>query len=211
MPVARAAAGEIATMSAPLSTSSRRSTAIWGVTEINSRPRTTSTRSACSLGSSLTVRRLVRSSSPRRYTTSTRAPTPASSSPTSQSRGEVIGRPSTETRRSPTRMPACSAGDPGATRRTSVTENREASVSTVCGSMPTHGRRIRPKAESSRAIRIARSMGIAKPMPSDPPDFERIELLTPITRPSALTSGPPELPGLIAASVWIMSALSFPS
>ena len=27
--------------------------------------------------------------------------------------------------------------------------------------------------------------------------------LTPITRPSPSTSGPPELPGLIAASVWI--------
>jgi hypothetical protein len=32
-----------------------------------------------------------------------------------------------------------------------------------------------------------------------------MELLTPITSPIAFTSGPPELPGLIAASVWIMS------
>ena len=30
----------------------------------------------------------------------------------------------------------------------------------------------------------------------------------PITRPSAPTSGPPELPGLIAASVWIAPAIA---
>jgi hypothetical protein len=32
-----------------------------------------------------------------------------------------------------------------------------------------------------------------------------MEELTPTTSPTALVSGPPELPGLIAASVWIMS------
>ena len=35
--------------------------------------------------------------------------------------------------------------------------------------------------------------------------LRQIEELTPTTSPSALVSGPPELPGLIAASVWIMS------
>ena len=49
-------------------------------------------------------------------------------------------------------------------------------------------------------------MGIAKPIPSDPPEREKIELFTPMTSPSAFASGPPELPGLIDASVWIMSA-----
>ena len=57
-------------------------------------------------------------------------------------------------------------------------------------------------------MRRARSIGIAKPSPSDPPEREKIEELTPMTSPSAFTSGPPELPGLIAASVWIMSAYS---
>ena len=33
----------------------------------------------------------------------------------------------------------------------------------------------------------------------------KIEELTPTTSPRALVSGPPELPGLMAASVWIMS------
>ena len=53
--------------------------------------------------------------------------------------------------------------------------------------------------------RMARSMGMAKPSPMEPPLLEKIEALTPITWPSALASGPPELPGLMAASVWIMS------
>ena len=39
----------------------------------------------------------------------------------------------------------------------------------------------------------------------EPPLGEKMELFTPITSPAALTSGPPEFPGLIAASVWIMS------
>ncbi len=54
-------------------------------------------------------------------------------------------------------------------------------------------------------MRRARSIGIAKPSPSLPPLREMIDEFTPITSPAALTSGPPELPGLIDASVWIMS------
>ena len=54
---------------------------------------------------------------------------------------------------------------------------------------------------TSRAVLI----GIAKPMPTlplPPPPVSICELI-PITWPSASISGPPELPGLIAASVWI--------
>ena len=51
---------------------------------------------------------------------------------------------------------------------------------------------------------MARSMGIAKPSPSLPPPREMIDALMPMTSPDALTSGPPELPGLIDASVWII-------
>ena len=47
---------------------------------------------------------------------------------------------------------------------------------------------------------------MAKPTPSLPPDCETIDVLTPITSPLALNSGPPELPGLMAASVWIGAA-----
>ena len=42
---------------------------------------------------------------------------------------------------------------------------------------------------------------MAKPMPSEPPLLERITVLMPIKRPAVSISAPPELPGLIAASV----------
>ena len=43
--------------------------------------------------------------------------------------------------------------------------------------------------------------GMAKPMPSEPPLLLSIAVLMPTTLPSRSTSGPPELPGLIVASV----------
>ncbi len=47
-------------------------------------------------------------------------------------------------------------------------------------------------------------------MPSLPPDCESICSLMPITSPSALNSGPPELPGLMAASVWMPPVMVAP-
>ena len=54
------------------------------------------------------------------------------------------------------------------------------------------------------------SIGMANPMPLLP---EAIAVLMPMTLPSASSSGPPELPGLIAASVWmrLLRGLSEPS
>ena len=49
----------------------------------------------------------------------------------------------------------------------------------------------------------ARFDGIAKPMPTLPPDGEKIIELMPTSSPRRFTSGPPELPGLIEASVWM--------
>ena len=46
-------------------------------------------------------------------------------------------------------------------------------------------------------------MGIAKPMPIEPPLWEKIAVLMPMTSPRRFKSGPPELPGLIEASVWM--------
>ena len=40
-------------------------------------------------------------------------------------------------------------------------------------------------------------------MPIEPPDCEKIAVLMPTSLPSRSTSAPPELPGLIAASVWM--------
>ena len=51
-------------------------------------------------------------------------------------------------------------------------------------------------------IHRARLIGMLNPTPSLPPPLEAIELLIPITSPFMLTSGPPEFPGLMAASVW---------
>ncbi len=43
--------------------------------------------------------------------------------------------------------------------------------------------------------------GIAKAMPTLPPDGEKIAVLTPTTSPARLKVGPPELPRLIGASI----------
>ena len=45
--------------------------------------------------------------------------------------------------------------------------------------------------------------GMAKPMPIEPPLRLKIDVLMPTSWPLMLISAPPELPGLIAASVWM--------
>ena len=52
-------------------------------------------------------------------------------------------------------------------------------------------------------MRLTSSIGIAKPMPALAPEGLKMAVLTPIRRPAESSSGPPELPGLMAASVWI--------
>src|SRR6185369_6592004 len=51
--------------------------------------------------------------------------------------------------------------------------------------------------------------GTAKPMPTLPEDMPLVAIceLTPMTLPPSSSSGPPELPGLIAASVWMTSSI----
>ena len=66
----------------------------------------------------------------------------------------------------------------------------------------------RPRETSEGTMRLTRSAGIEKPTPAELPDAERIALLTPTSRPALSSSGPPLLPGLIAASVWITPAIS---
>ena len=48
--------------------------------------------------------------------------------------------------------------------------------------------------------------GTAKPMPALLPDGPRMAVLMPISSPARLTRAPPELPGLIDASVWMKSS-----
>src|SRR5260370_20838569 len=52
----------------------------------------------------------------------------------------------------------------------------------------------------------AKDDGMAKPMPIEPPEGEKIAVLMPITSPARLNIGPPELPRLIDASVWMKSS-----
>ena len=75
--------------------------------------------------------------------------------------------------------------------------------------MPRNGRRTRPTVSSSGSTRLTVDAGTAKPIPTLPEEPSPVAIceLTPITRPVASSSGPPELPGLIAASVWITSSI----
>jgi hypothetical protein len=59
---------------------------------------------------------------------------------------------------------------------------------------------------SSETTRSVSAAEIPKPMLSPPP-----ELITATTSPLRSTSGPPLLPGLTGASVWIASGISKPA
>ena len=56
---------------------------------------------------------------------------------------------------------------------------------------------------SSGTTSFTVSTGTAKPIPALAPDGLAICVFTPMRRPALSSSGPPELPGLIAASVWM--------
>ena len=57
---------------------------------------------------------------------------------------------------------------------------------------------------SSVTTRLTLSTGIAKPIPANSPEGLTIAELTPINRPELSKRGPPELPGLMGALIWIM-------
>ncbi len=66
--------------------------------------------------------------------------------------------------------------------------------------MPIIGRAIGSPANAWPMIGFAMSIGMAKPSPWA---VVLTAVLIPMTCPALLTSGPPELPGLMAASVWM--------
>ena len=78
-------------------------------------------------------------------------------------------------------------------------------MSSVPGWMrtPSQPRRVSPNFCNCSMIGTTVLAGVAKPMPMEPPDGDRMAVLMPITSPSMLNSGPPELPLLMAASVWM--------
>jgi hypothetical protein len=108
-------------------------------------------------------------------------------------------------RRSPTESPAVAAGDPGATEETLTPWVRpQSSASAASIPSPVQARLTSPNCMRSSDTLRARSMGMANPSPSLPPLREKMEVFTPMTCPRAFTRGPPELPGLMEASVWII-------
>ncbi len=68
---------------------------------------------------------------------------------------------------------------------------------------PSQPRLTWPSLRSWSATSMATLMGMAKESPMKPPVRLKIWELMPTTSPSRLNSGPPELPGLIATSVWM--------
>ena len=102
---------------------------------------------------------------------------------------------------SPAFRPASAAGLFFSTAASFIPE-RDAGASgastTPCQALP-------PATEPSSvaATFMALSTGMAKPMPWAP---ARTATLMPIISPSMFSSGPPELPGLMLASVWIRSS-----
>ena len=66
---------------------------------------------------------------------------------------------------------------------------------------PRNARATLPVSINCRATVMNILMGMAKPMPSLPPELLAMAVLMPMISPWRFTSGPPLLPGLIAASV----------
>ena len=122
----------------------------------------------------------------------------------------VIGTSSTPITRSPERRPAASAADPCTTSWTSAPERVAPSASCVPSAAvtPSAACWTAPCWRICWTTIVTVAAGIAKPRPmlpdcpSAPLARDAIEELMPITAPEASTRGPPELPGLIAASVW---------
>ena len=78
---------------------------------------------------------------------------------------------------------------------------------TVWPATPMKARRTRPWRTISLTTWLAVLLATAKQMPWAP---AITAVLMPITSPREETSGPPELPGLSAASVWMTSSISRP-
>ena len=106
-------------------------------------------------------------------------------------------------------MPALSAGPPRSTpaisapRVPSSLKDSATGGVTSCTSTPIQPRVTLPLLTICSSTILAVDTGMAKPIPIEPPEREKIAVLMPIRLPAASTSAPPELPGLIAASVWM--------
>ena len=109
---------------------------------------------------------------------------------------------------SPARSPALAAGDPAEMSVTSIPDGvgrlawRAVSAVRLSPSTPAQAVTNLPLLAPRRKD-FTMLEGMAKPMPMLPPVREKMAVLTPTSLPSRSTSAPPELPGLIEASVWM--------
>src|SRR3989454_3768353 len=110
----------------------------------------------------------------------------------------------------PAFKPRRSAGEPAATRCTRRPTPGGGRLNT-CAISPESMKPPRPLQNDfcSRSWRATLEV-TANPSPSEPPEWDRMWLTIPMTSPCMLNSGPPELPWLIAASVWKNSARDIP-
>ena len=112
---------------------------------------------------------------------------------------------------SPAFTPALSAGPPGVTVVTSAPGGALGSVGSDV-STPRYGRAILSPFSSRGTTSRTVFDGTAKPMPTLPCELPAVAIceLTPMTRAVSSSSGPPELPGLIGASVWMTWSIEKP-
>src|SRR4051812_17211980 len=143
---------------------------------------------------------------PRRSSTLTVSPGCFLSTLSERSDGVRTAWPSKPTMRSPVRMPASAAGVPGVTVPTSAPGVAGRSPE----ARPSQARSMWPSLMSCGTTLRTLATGTAKPTPVLPPPWEAICELMPITWPDASSSGPPELPGLMAASVWTAPGIEKP-
>mmetsp|Transcript_12376 Transcript_12376/g.34026 ORF Transcript_12376/g.34026 Transcript_12376/m.34026 type:complete len:294 (+) Transcript_12376:350-1231(+) len=109
------------------------------------------------------------------------------------------------------RTPPTSAGPPGTTRMTMMPLSCSSSdITSGAKTMPRTGRRTKPLAMMLSTFFATVSMGMARPTPAKVPLPVRMAVFTPTTRPSESNSGPPLLPGLMDASVWMTPLMGRP-
>ena len=126
--------------------------------------------------------------------------------------GEAIFSPSTETITSPDAIPACMAGVPSWVSATMAPSSSampsDSAISWVTGwiETPSQPRSTLPSSRRSAMTCLAVDAGMAKAMPTLPPDGEKMAVLMPTTLPFRLKAGPPELPWFTAASIWMKSS-----
>mmetsp|Transcript_1930 Transcript_1930/g.7500 ORF Transcript_1930/g.7500 Transcript_1930/m.7500 type:complete len:252 (+) Transcript_1930:185-940(+) len=113
-------------------------------------------------------------------------------------------------------IPALAAGPPSGTPSTSTPAFLPFSPMSCCSApsgastSPSTGRVTLPNCMICSTMPLTLSTGSANPTPADAPEGEYIAVLTPMSRPLLSSSGPPELPGLMAASVCTTSRMRRP-